>query len=52
MGLIALLPAELPLRIVPFRLAIIAGGTVVTAVIGALFTLRRILRIDPAEAIG
>ncbi len=49
---IALLPPELPLRVEPVRLGQIAVGTVVTALIGSLFTARRILRIDPAEAIG
>ncbi len=49
---IAFLPPELPLRVEPVRLGQIAVGTVVTALIGSLFTARRILRIDPAEAIG
>ncbi|MEE8602048.1 ABC transporter permease [Euzebya tangerina] len=48
----AALPPDLPVRLVPTRLAAIAAGTVVTALIGSLFTLRRILAIDPAEAIG
>ncbi len=47
-----LLPADLPVRLVPSRLAQIAVGVVVTALIGSLFSLRRVLRIDPAEAIG
>lgn len=48
----SLLPAELPVRIEPARLVQTAAGVLVTAVSGSLFTLRRILRIDPAEAIG
>lgn len=52
LGVVALLPPDLPVTIVGGRLAIIAVGTVVTAVVGALFTMRRILRIDPADAIG
>ena len=48
----ALLPSALPVRVTGGRLAIIALGTLATAVVGALFTLRRILRIDPADAIG
>ncbi|WP_370324531.1 ABC transporter permease [Euzebya sp.] len=48
----AALPPELPIRLVPLRLAAIAGGTVLTALIGSLFTLRRLLAIDPADAIG
>lgn len=51
-GFVAVLPPELPVRLEPFRLAIIAVGTLVTALIGSLFTLRRILGVDPAEAIG
>lgn len=50
--LVAVLPDDLPLRIEPVRLAAIAVGTVSTAVVGGLFTLRRLLRIDPAESIG
>ena len=49
---VALLPADLPLRLVPVRLGTTALGAVVTAAVGALLTLRRILRIDPAESIG
>ena len=48
----AALPPELPVRLVPARLAAIAAGTVVTALVGSLLTLRRILAVDPAEAIG
>lgn len=51
-GLTLLVPPDLPLVIVPARLAILAVATVVVAVVGALGTLRRILRIDPADAIG
>lgn len=49
---VALVPADLPLQIEPVRLGQIAGGTLVTALLGSLLTLRRILRIDPAQAIG
>jgi putative ABC transport system permease protein len=49
---ISLLPPDLPLRVLPTRLAQIALGTLATAVVGSLLTLRRILRIDPASAIG
>ncbi len=49
---IAFLPPDLPLRIEPYRLVVIAIGTLVTALLGSLFTFRRINRIDPAEAIG
>ena len=49
---VAVLPATLPVRLVPERLGQIAVGVLVSALLGSLFTLRRILRIDPAEAIG
>jgi putative ABC transport system permease protein len=52
LGLVALLPPDLPVRVLPTRLAAIAAGTVVTAVVGGLLTLRRITAIDPADAIG
>lgn len=52
LGLLRFVPPELPLVIVPARLAILGVATVVVAVVGALGTLRRILRIDPADAIG
>jgi putative ABC transport system permease protein len=51
-GLVAVLPPELPIRLEPVRVAQIAVGTLVTAVLGSLATLRRILRIEPAQAIG
>ncbi len=52
MVLVGFLPAELPVRLVPARLLQIAVGALLTALMGSLFTLRRVLRIDPAEAIG
>jgi len=47
-----LIPAELPVRLVPSRLVQVAVGVLLTSLVGSLFTLRRVLRIDPAEAIG
>lgn len=47
-----LLPAELPVRVESSRLIQIAVGVVVTSLAGSLFSLRRVLRVDPAEAIG
>ena len=49
---VALLPPELPIRVEPGRLLQTGIGVVVTAILGSLFTARRLLRIDPAEAIG
>ncbi len=47
-----LIPADLPIRVVPSRLVQIAGGIIITSLLGSLFSLRRVLQIDPAEAIG
>ncbi len=48
----SLIPAELPVRLEPSRLVQIAVGVILTSLMGSLFSLRRVLRIDPAEAIG
>jgi putative ABC transport system permease protein len=49
---VSVLPPELPIRLEPSRLLQIAVGTLLTAVLGSLFTARRLLGIDPASAIG
>ncbi len=49
---VAVLPPNLPIRVEPSRLSQIAIGTLVTAVLGSLFTARRIVSINPASAIG
>lgn len=46
------LPADLPVRLVPGRVVQVAVGTLVVALLGSLVTLRRITAVDPAEAIG
>jgi putative ABC transport system permease protein len=48
----AVLPPDLPVRLVPDRLGQVAVGTLVTALVGSLVTIRRIAAIDPATAIG
>lgn len=52
LAFVAVLPADLPVRLEPARALLVAGGTLLTAVGGGLLTLRRILRVDPAAAIG
>jgi putative ABC transport system permease protein len=52
LGLAAAIPAEVPLELTVGRAAFVAVGLVVTAVAGGLVSLRRIIRIDPASAIG
>ncbi len=49
---VALLPPDLPVQLEPSRGLQLAAGTLATALAGALLTLRRILRVDPARAIG
>ena len=51
-GALALVPPELPIVVTSSRLGVIAVTTVVVAVLGALTTLRRVLAVDPADAIG
>ena len=51
-ALLPLVPADLPVVVLPERLAVLAVAVVVVAVVGALTTLRRLLRVDPASAIG
>lgn len=48
----AVLPAEIPLIITPSRAVYVAVGVFVAAVVGGAISLRRIIRIDPASAIG
>ena len=49
----AVIPAgSIPFTITPARLAISAVLLIVAAVLGSAFSLRRVLRIDSAEAIG
>jgi putative ABC transport system permease protein len=48
-----LIPAgALPYQLLPSRLVISAVAIVVAAVVGSAFSLRRVLRVDPASAIG
>jgi putative ABC transport system permease protein len=50
--LASVLPDEIPLRLQPGRAVLSGVVLVVTAAIGALVTVRRITRIDPASAIS
>lgn len=52
LGLAQVIPPEVPVQFEPSRAAFILIGVVVTAAIGGLLSLRRIVRIDPASAIG
>lgn len=52
MALAAIVPDGVPVELLPGRAATAAGALVGTAVLGAAASLRRLTRIDPAEAIG
>ncbi len=45
-------PGSLPLLVTPARILLSFGLLLVAAVLGCSFSLRRVLRIDPASAIG
>lgn len=51
-GLLALVPAGVPVVVLLGRVAVIGGGLVATALVGSAVSLRRVARIEPAEAIG
>jgi putative ABC transport system permease protein len=51
-GLDAVIPPDVPLVITASRAAFVAAGVFVAAVVGGAISLRRIIRIDPASAIG
>ena len=45
-------PGSIPLLVTPARIVLSVGLLLVAAVLGCSFSLRRVLRIDPASAIG
>jgi putative ABC transport system permease protein len=47
-----LIPADVPLQLLPRRVVLTAVGLVVTALIGSAISFRKIIRIDPAIAVG
>ena len=48
----ALPPGTIPYQLLPGRLIVSSAALVVAAVVGSVFSLRRVLRVDPASAIG
>lgn len=48
----AALPAGIPLQLTPVRFVFTLVALVVAAVLGSAISLRRVIRIDPASAIG
>jgi putative ABC transport system permease protein len=52
LGLAQLIPDAVPFKLSTGRLVFTAVGLVVTALIGSALSFRRIVRIDPASAVG
>lgn len=52
LGLETVIPAEVPLALTTSRALYVAAGIFAAAVVGGAISLRRIIRIDPASAIG
>ncbi len=51
-GLAQVIPKDVPLQLLPRRAVITAIGLALTAVIGSAISFRKIIRIDPATAVG
>lgn len=52
LGLAAIAPPEIPLLLTVPRAVFIAVGMLVASLVGSFVSLRRVVRIDPASAIG
>jgi putative ABC transport system permease protein len=52
LALARVVPATIPIELVPSRVVTSALLVVVTGALGALVSLRRIVRVDPATAIS
>lgn len=52
LGLAQIIPAAVPVQFEVGRALFIAAAVVLTSVVGALVSLRRIIRVDPASALG
>ncbi|MEI8001284.1 MAG: ABC transporter permease [Actinomycetes bacterium] len=51
-ALVMVAPAQVPITLTPSRALFVAVGILVAALLGGAVSLRRIIRIDPAAAIG
>lgn len=51
-GVAQVTPPDIPLRLESSRAVFVAIGMLVTAIVGGSISLRRVIRIDPASAIG
>jgi putative ABC transport system permease protein len=52
LGLVFVIPEEVPVELEPRRAALTAISLLITALIGSAISFRRIIRIDPASAVG
>lgn len=52
LGLSAIIPSTVPLQLLPGREAVTAVGLFATALVGSAISFRRVIRIDPASAVG
>ena len=52
LGIARVVPAGIPLQLEPSRAAFVAVGMFLTALAGGSISLRRVVRIDPASAVG
>jgi putative ABC transport system permease protein len=50
--LVLVLPAAVPVEFLPGTALLLLGATLLMGALGALFSFRRIVRIDPASALG
>jgi len=51
-ALALVVPASVPVQFEPARALFIAAAITVASVLGALVSLRRVVRVDPAAALG
>ena len=51
-GLALVLPAAVPIEFLPRTAVALFLATIVMGALGAVFSFRRIIRIDPASALG
>jgi putative ABC transport system permease protein len=52
LALARVIPDAVPLTLRPSRFALTATGLLVTALIGSAISFRRVVRVDPASAVG
>lgn len=52
LALASAVPATVPIQLTGYRAAFVAVGMIAAAVFGSVVSLRRVVRIDPASAIG